>query len=103
MQTIRSYLELGELIRLQLLSGQNQVDDMLRQESEGSKVENLVAVIIYKLKNLLQEKLGAFVLYVSLSCGQESADCVHRDTTLQQSMINDHTIGYSKLKAAEST
>ena len=88
-------LKFRKFIRLQFLPVKNESDHMLRQESEGSKVQNLIAVIIYKLKNLLQEKLGALVLYVSLSCGQQSADCVHCDTTLQQSMINDYTVGYS--------
>ena len=70
MQTIRFYLELGELIRLQLLSAQNQVDYMLRQESEGSKVEDIIAVIINKLHHLQE----AYLITTSVICNQFGND-----------------------------
>jgi len=45
-------LELGELVSLELLPDQDEPDHVLGEKSEGSKVENLIAMIIYKLQNL---------------------------------------------------
>ena len=48
-------LELGELVSLELLPDQDEPDHVLGEKSEGSKVEHLIAMIIYKLQNLRQQ------------------------------------------------
>ena len=45
-------LELGELVSLELLPDQDEPDHVLGEKSEGSKVEHLIAMIIYKLQYL---------------------------------------------------
>ena len=81
-------LELGELVRLQLLPRQDEADHVLGEESEGAQVENFIAVIVHELQHLLEEELGALVLDVPLCRGQEGADSVHCYTALRDTNID---------------
>ena len=45
-------LELRELVSPELLPDKDEPDHMLGEKSEGSKVKNLIAMIINKLQNL---------------------------------------------------
>jgi hypothetical protein len=47
------YLKLLELIGLQFFPGKYQPYHMLWQESEGAKVQHLIAMAVYKLKHLV--------------------------------------------------
>ena len=55
---------------------------MLGEKGEGAQVENFIAVIIHKLKDLLEQELGALVLDVPLGRGKEGADSVDGNAAL---------------------
>ena len=81
------YLKLREFICFKLLSIEDEPHDMLREQSKGSKIENFIAVIIHKLKNLGEEKLGAFVLNISFSRGQQSTDSINCNAALKNNNL----------------
>ena len=84
-----AYLELGKLVRFQLFSGEDKSHDVLGKQGEGTKIEDVVTVLINKFQNLesffasiylgrngkgcaayfLDEALGALVLDISLRGG----------------------------------
>ena len=76
-------LEFRKLVSLQLLSVEDQPDDVLGQQSEGAEVEDFIAMIVNKLQHLLKEELGALVLDVPLGSGQQGTNRVHSYTTLR--------------------
>ena len=80
---LKSNLELGEFVSLQLLPGQDQSDHVLGQQSEGPEVQHFIPVVIHELQHLLQEELGALVLDIALRCGQECADRINCDAALR--------------------
>lgn len=45
-------LELGELVRLELVPGQDQPDHVLGQQGERAQVQHLVPVLVHKLQHL---------------------------------------------------
>ena len=77
-------MKFGEFVSFELVPAQDQPDDMLRQQCEGSQVEDLVAVLIDKLEDLLNQRLGAFILDVTFGGGQQGADSVNVDATLDE-------------------
>lgn len=77
-------LEFGELIGSQLLPCEYQTHHMLGQQCKAAQVEHLVAMLVHKLQHLLHQRLGALVLYVTLSGCQQSAHCVHIDAALHK-------------------
>ena len=79
------YLELDELVRLEFVSGQDEPDNVLWEKGEGSQVENLVSVVVDKLKDFGHQALGALVLDVSFRSGQEGTNSVHRNAALDES------------------
>ena len=46
------HLKLCEFISFQFISAQNQSDNMLWQQGEGAQVQNFIAMLVYKSKNL---------------------------------------------------
>ena len=80
-------LEFRKLVSLQLLSVEDQPDDVLGQQSEGAEVEDFIAMIVNKLQHLLKEELGAFVLDISLRGGEECTHSVHCDAALRERRI----------------
>lgn len=77
-------LELGELIRAQILTGQDQPYHVLRQQRETAQVQHLIAVLVDKLQHLLHQTLGALVLDVPLGRSQQGAHGVHVDAALDK-------------------
>lgn len=47
-----SYLELGKLVSFQLLSSQDESHDVLGKQGEGTKIENVITVLINEFQNL---------------------------------------------------
>ena len=88
-----AYLELGELVRFQLFSSQDESHNVLGKQGEGTKIEDVITVLIYEFQNLerkvfesiffsefeqtgkmgaayfLDEALGTLVLDISLGGG----------------------------------
>ena len=69
---------------------------MLGQEGEGAQVQNLIAVIVHELQDLLEEELGALVLDVPLGCGQQGADSVDCYTALRDTNMGDRSFSDNK-------
>ena len=96
-------LELVELLRPELLPAEDEADDMLRQLSEGAQAQHGVPVAVnehqhlqenrriyihHPGQHLLYEELGALVLYVLVSRGEEGADGVHSDAGLYEAQTH---------------
>ena len=81
-------LELVELLRPELLPAEDEADDVLRQLSEGAQAQHGVPVAVNEHQHLLYEELGALVLYVLVSRGEEGADGVHSDAGLYEAQTH---------------
>lgn len=77
-------MEFRKLIGTQLISAQNETDDVLREECEASQVQHFIAVLVDEFQNLLDKRLCALVLDVSLGGSQQCTDGVHINAALHE-------------------
>lgn len=77
-------LEFRKLIGTQLISAQDETDDVLREECKAAQVQHFIAVFVDEFQNFLDKRLCALVLYVSLGGSQQCTDGVHINAALHE-------------------